>query len=103
MPTKIVLIDDEAITAKRYKSQLEALGYEVEFINTLKSYDELRRKLKSQDWDDVALFLVDVMMPPEADDSRCLRAAHCTRARWCDHARLLLLCEPDRIHWPLPR
>ena len=70
MPHKIVLIDDEPVQANHHKSELEALGFEVEFVNTQKNYDELRRKLGSADWSGVELFLLDVMMPPEPPDQR---------------------------------
>ena len=70
MPHKIVLIDDEAVQANRFKSQLESLGFDVEFVNTQINYGAMRRKLNSKAWNDVDLYLVDVMMPPEGPKGR---------------------------------
>jgi CheY-like chemotaxis protein len=70
MPYKIALIDDEPVQANRHKSELERLGFDVDFINTQRNYDSFRRRLDSAEWKTVDLFLVDVMMPPEADGQR---------------------------------
>lgn len=66
MSFKIILIDDEPVQARRYISELERLGFEVEFVNTQKSYAQFRRRLGSSAWRTADLFLVDVMMEPEA-------------------------------------
>src|SRR6266404_295475 len=70
MAQKIVLIDDEPIQANRYKSQLEALGFEVEFVNTQRNYKAMRQRLNSGTWQDVDLYLIDMMMPTEPPAQR---------------------------------
>ncbi|HTB79834.1 MAG TPA: hypothetical protein VK717_02995 [Opitutaceae bacterium] len=57
---RVVLIDDDPHQAKFIKAGLDLLGFNIEYI---RSADQARRKLEAREWSDVALFLVDVMMP----------------------------------------
>jgi CheY-like chemotaxis protein len=57
---RVVLIDDDPHQAKFIKAGLNLLAFNVEYV---RSVDQARRKLEAREWSDVALFLVDVMMP----------------------------------------
>lgn len=57
---RVILIDDDPHQAKFIKAGLSLLEFNVEYV---RSADQARRKLEAREWSDVALFLVDVMMP----------------------------------------
>jgi len=60
---RIVLIDDDSHQAKFIISGLKLLdtNFQIEYIEFV---DEVHKNLTNGKWNDVALFLVDVMMPP---------------------------------------
>ena len=60
MKPKIVLIEDDEHQALFIAGDLQLQGFEVEI---LVSSSIVRRRLRRNEWNDVALFLVDIMMP----------------------------------------